>query len=130
MIHPEASSNTGIMTISHEPFVFHCNHYNRFLQLVIEDCHYIDREPILVKSATEVSFRQLQAAFREHPEWSMADRLQYAEDLYRFCGFGDLPLGTLPHSAEPELVLIENHSHYGAALRLNYGKRRWPGVAF
>ena len=130
MIHPEASSGTGIMTISREPVVFHCNHYNRFLQLVIEDCHYIDREPILVGSATEVSFRQLRAAFREHPEWSVANRLKYAESMYRFCGFGDLPLGALPHSGEPEFVLVENHSHYGAALRLNYGKRRWPGEHF
>lgn len=89
------------MTISREPVVFHCNHYNRFLQLVIEDCHYIDREPILVGSATEVSFRQLRTAFREHPEWSVANRLKYAESMYRFCGFGDLPLGALPRKSLP-----------------------------
>ncbi|MBN2680615.1 hypothetical protein HHS34_003030 [Acidithiobacillus montserratensis] len=47
MIHPEASVHTGIMTIEHEPVVFHCNHYNRFLQLAIEDCHYHGRHHAL-----------------------------------------------------------------------------------
>ena len=130
MIHPEASVHTGIMTIEHEPVVFHCNHYNRFLQLAIEDCHYIDYRPILIDAATEVSFRQLQHVFRENPQWTIRERLAFAEANYRFCGFGDLPLSNLPDILEPEFTLVETHSHYGAALRLNYGKRRWPGEHF
>lgn len=130
MIHPESSSRTGIMTIHHEPVVFHCNHYNRFLQLVVEDCHYIDHHPILTDSAAEVSFRQLRQVFRENPAWSTAERLAFAESNYRFCGFGDLPLTSLSGHSESECTLVEKHSHYGAALRLNYGKRRWPGEHF
>ncbi|WP_215891053.1 hypothetical protein, partial [Acidithiobacillus thiooxidans] len=36
-IRPQRDPNTGIVTIDNEPVIFHCNHYNRFLQLVVED---------------------------------------------------------------------------------------------
>ncbi|MEY2343393.1 hypothetical protein AB4090_15055, partial [Acidithiobacillus sp. IBUN Pt1247-S3] len=113
-----------------EPQIFHCNHYNRVLQLIIEDCHYIAREAILIRSAAEVSHRQLQGVFAEHPEWSVGECLQYAETLYRYCGFGDLALHEAFAATDAPLRIRERHSHYGAALRLNYGKRRWPGEFF
>ena len=111
MIQSDSPIHPGITTIHQEPVVFHCNHYNRFLQLVIEDCHYIQRDPILVQSAAEVSFRQLRSAFSEHPDWTPKERLHHAETLYRFCGFGDLPLGQLPEVPQPTFTLMERHSH-------------------
>ncbi|PKY10796.1 hypothetical protein B1757_07505 [Acidithiobacillus marinus] len=131
-IHPQRDPGTGIVTIDNEPVVFHCNHYNRFLQLVVEDCHYIQRDPILKQSAAEVSFRQLRRHFQGHPDWSVEERLAYAEAVYRFCGFGDLPLASfrLPDDPENAFQIVEKHSHYGFALRLNYGKRRWAGEHF
>ena len=126
---PQRDPHTGIVTLHHEPVIFHCNHYNRFLQLIVEDCHYIDRESILINSAAEVSHRQLHQAFLEHPEWTVDTRLQYAETLYRYCGFGDLALHGVRQADNP-IRIREQHSHYGAALRLNYGKRRWPGEFF
>ncbi|MFA7494984.1 MAG: hypothetical protein WCY67_01585 [Acidithiobacillus sp.] len=129
---PQRDNRTGIMTIDHEPVVFHCNHYNRFLQLAIEDCHYIQRDPILKQSAAEVSFRQLRTHFQQHPEWSVEQRLAYAESIYRFSGFGDMPLASfrLPENPETFFKIVEKHSHYGSALRLNYGQRRWAGEHF
>lgn len=129
-ITPHLDPHSGVVTIHQEPMVFHCNHYNRFLQLVVEDCHYIQWADILVHAAAEVSLRQLQAAFQAQPTWSVPERLQYAEALYRYCGFGDLSLSTLPYTPEAVFTLVEHHSHYGSALRLNYGKRRWPGEHF
>lgn len=131
-IRPQRDPNTGIVTIDNEPVIFHCNHYNRFLQLVVEDCHYIQRDPILKQSAAEVSFRQLQQHFKSCPDWSVEDRLAYAEAVYGFCGFGDLPLASfhLPENPENAFQIIEKNSHYGFALRLNYGKRRWAGEHF
>lgn len=128
-VRPVRDARTGIMTIDHEPMVFHCNHYNRFLQLVVEDCHYIKREPILTQSAVDVAQRQLRAHFTEFPEMSRADRLDYAESVYRYCGFGNLPLAQLPKT-DSGLQIVESSSHYGGALRLNYGKRGWPGEFF
>lgn len=128
-VSPVRDARTGIVTIDNEPMVFHCNHYNRFLQLVIEDCHYIQREPILTQSAMEVARRQLTAHFTERPNLTRADRLAYAQAMYQYCGFGNLPLADLPVTHNGYQIK-ETHSHYGQALRLNYGKRGWPGEFF
>ncbi|MCE5360950.1 hypothetical protein [Candidatus Igneacidithiobacillus taiwanensis] len=128
---PERDHKTGITLLESESMVFHCNHYNRFLQLVVEDCHYIQHEPILQNSAAEVVYRQLCHAIQKHPEWSIEERLGCAETIYRYCGFGDLHL--LPAATilrESPVVVSEQHSHYGSALRLNYGHRRNPGEFF
>jgi hypothetical protein len=130
-IKPQRDAHTGVVLLEGEPMVFHCNHYNRFLQLVVEDCHYIAQEPILQDSAAEIAYRQLHAIFSQHLHWSTAERLETAEALYRYCGFGDLDLQ--PASAglgDTPASLTERHSHYGSALRLNYGKRRHPGEYF
>ncbi len=128
-VQPQRDARTGIVTMDGEPMVFHCNHYNRFLQLVVEDCHYIKREPILTQSAMDVARRQLTAHFINQPELSRAERLAYAQAVYQYCGFGNLPLADLPVSHHG-YQLVESHSHYGQALRLNYGKRGWPGEFF
>jgi hypothetical protein len=128
-VQPQRDARTGIVTIDNEPMVFHCNHYNRFLQLVVEDCHYIKREPILVQSAMDVARRQLSAHFSTAPDQSRTERLAYAQAVYQYCGFGNLPLADLPVSNHGH-QLVETHSHYGQALRLNYGKRGWPGEFF
>ncbi|MCE5420317.1 MAG: hypothetical protein JJ713_05970 [Acidithiobacillus sp.] len=123
--------HTGIVHLDGEPMVFHCNHYNRFLQLVVEDCHYIQHEPILQDSAAEIAHRQMSALFRKHPDWTTAQRLAAASERYRYCGFGDLDLAPASGGLTPApLRLSEQHSHYGCALRLNYGARRKPGEFF
>lgn len=128
---PERNEKTGIMTIESENVVFHCNHYNRFLQLIVEDCHYIKKEPILLDSAAEISYRQFSKIFQKNEDWDIQQKLECAETIYRFCGFGDLHL--LPAKSILEknpIVVSERHSHYGEALRLNYGKRTVPGEFF
>ena len=127
---PQRNELTGVVLLAKEPMVFHCNHYNRFLQLVVEDCHYIAHDPILRDPATEVVFRQLMGLFRQHPEWDTHCRLSAAETLYRYCGFGDLHFSGIVGSIGGGVEIHEHHSHYGSALRLNYGIRRRPGEYF
>jgi len=127
---PLRNPQTGITLLAGEPVVFHCNHYNRFLQLVVEDCHYIAQIPILQDSASEVAYRQLRGMYNAHPEWQLAERIACAEELYRYCGFGDLDLGAAAQGMGQGVEIVERHSHYGSALRLNYGTRRKPGEYF
>jgi len=127
---PSRDSHNGIVLLAGEPVVFHCNHYNRFLQLVVKDCHYIAQDPILRDSAAEVAFRQLRGLSWLHPEWGIPECLSIAEALYRCCGFGDLHLSASPHGIGNGVEIREHHSRYGSALRLNYGTRRRPGEYF
>ena len=127
-----ADTAVGICDIDGQPMVFHCNHYNRTLQNTIENCRHIDNKKILIHSAAEVTFLGLQAHFRQYPAMSLQDRLHYAETLYRFCGFGLLPLiASVKQSVgQNEFKLSTHSSHYGRALALNFEKRRGAGEYF
>lgn len=123
---------SGVCEIDNQPMVFHCNHYNRTLQNTIENCRHIDNKKILIHAAAEVTFLGLQAHFQQYPEMNLEDRLHYAESLYRFCGFGLLPLLETVKTAvgKNEFDLSTCSSHYGRALALNFEKRRGAGEYF
>lgn len=127
-----ADTDTGICHIDGQPMVFHCNHYNRTLQHTIENCRHIDNKRILIHAAAEVTFLGLQAHFRQYPAMKLEERLHYAETLYRFCGFGLLPLVSSVKAAvgQQEFDLSTHSSHYGRALALNFEKRRGAGEYF
>lgn len=127
-----ADSANGICNIDQQSMVFHCNHYNRTLQNTIEHCRHIDNKKILIHSAAEVTFLGLQNHFRKHPEMNRTERLEYAETLYSYCGFGLLPLRDSIKQAggSSKFILSTNSSHYGRALALNFEKRRVAGEFF
>lgn len=127
-----ADTDSGIGLIDTQSMVFHCNHYNRTLQHTIENCRHIDNQRILTHAAAEVAFLGLQAHFRQYPNMKLEERLHYAETLYRFCGFGLLPLLASVKAAvgQSEFDLSTPSSHYGRALSLNFEKRRGAGEYF
>lgn len=127
-----ADSASGICEIDNQPMVFHCNHYNRTLQNTIENCRHIDNKKILIHAAAEVTFLGLQAHFQQYPDMKLDERLHYAESLYRFCGFGLLPLLPTVKQAvgKNQFELSTHSSHYGRALGLNFEKRRGAGEYF
>jgi len=130
-ITPIRDNQTGITILSGEPVVFHCNHYNRSLQMLVEECkNYLNHIPILQDSATEVSYRQLRQLFEDRPAWGIPERIAAAERIYRYCGFGDLDLSNAMQGIGNGIQVIEHNSHYGCALRLNDQSRRKPGEFF
>jgi predicted hydrocarbon binding protein len=111
-----------------EPMIFHCHHYNIFLQQSIEDTkEYIDVYPILKDSGQEVAYSQFSEIFT--PEDSITDRLRMVESHYQFCGFGKIDLSDISEG----LGVVETaHEHYAVGWNLKNDLRKAdePGVAF
>lgn len=95
-----------------EPMVFHCHHYNTYLQRSIQDASYIDSAPYLIGAAAEVAFAQFSKLFGQESDLSIEARAEMAQDLYRWAGFGTVDLNAL--GADGGTVSSEN-SHYAMA---------------
>lgn len=121
------NKDKNLITINNQSMVFHCNHYNRYLQQTIEDAEYIDYEKILIKSSAEVVFDQLTEHFNKNPNLSFTDKLAYASELFKHCGFGILEFSDLKISGGK---VIGKFSHYGNASKLNFGHRSKPAEYF
>ncbi len=113
-----------------EPLVFHCHHYNTFLQNTLEDASaYLPVHPILVESAQEIVHGQFKAYFREQPHLSIPERKQVVEDYFRYSGFGKVSLSGV--SAKGGMVQASS-DHYGIGYRTKFGPRHQDasGVSF
>lgn len=104
-----------------QSMLFHCNHYNRSLQQVIEDADYLDLERILVKSAAEIVYAQLTECFKQNEGLSFDDKLKFSAELFKFSGFGIIDFSEFnEHGGR----VIGKTSHYGLASKLNFGDRK------
>ncbi len=118
----------------HEPMIFHCHHYNTFLQATIEDSHhYLDVYPILVDSAQEIAFTQFSDYFtKEKDNIAVTDFIQkkaIVTDFFRFCGFGKIDLSALSADGGEVQSISE---HYSVGWLSKFGKRQNQdkGVSF
>ncbi|MFS8880273.1 hypothetical protein NW853_06250, partial [Synechococcus sp. H55.11] len=73
-----------------EPVIFHCHHYNLFLQQTIEDPNWIDGVSILRTAAQEIFYSLLQGAFKTLGVHQATERLAVACQLFGFLGLGRL----------------------------------------
>ncbi len=113
-----------------EPLVFHCHHYNTYLQNTLEDAGaYLDVHPILTDSAQEIAHSQFTQYFGQEPDISIEDRKTVVEDYFRFSGFG---LINLHHTNESGGEVSTTSDHYGVGYQAKYGQRPagQPGVSF
>ncbi|MCS7030327.1 MAG: hypothetical protein NZL92_02180 [Gloeomargarita sp. SKYG116] len=101
-----------------EPVIFHCHHYNLFLQQTIEDPDWIDGVGILRQSAQEIFFSLLQGAFQQLEVLRESERWRLARQLFSFLGFGQLEGDISPQGGELEL----RHSHYAEGWLGKYGE--------
>lgn len=120
----EYDFDTGRFVVEGEPMIFHCHHYNCFLQRSIQDAAYIDSAPILVGAAVEVVRAQLTRLLARTPE--VAARKSAAETLYRLSGFGLVDLSSV--TAEGGEVRTRS-THYSTGWREKFGRSASP-VAF
>jgi hypothetical protein len=112
-----------------EPVIFHCHHYNTYLQAVIEDtADYLNVYPILSEPAHEISFSQFSSFFSQKG-LKVEDRKKIVEDYFRYSGFGKIDLSNVTSSGGN---VSTAHDHYGLGWKLKFGKRdaNIPGVSF
>lgn len=113
-----------------EPLIFHCHHYNTFLQATLEDTKdYIDIYPILVDSAQEIVYIQMLEYFTESNIIDITERKQIAEDFFMFCGYGKFSLDEV--SSNGGKVMSEaDHYSYGWKSKFGLRSENEPMVSF
>jgi len=111
-----------------EPMIFHCHHYNVFLQMSIEDTkEYIDAYSILKDSAQEVVYAQMKNLFKSTS--NIDERKAIVEDHFRFAGFGLINLGQAEANGG---TVVAPSEHYAVGWKMKFGLRgeNEPGVSF
>lgn len=78
-----------------EPMIFHCHHYNVFLQRTLLDAEYLDTRPLLVAAGTSVAYAQLRALFFADGVQDRPARARIAADIFRWAGFGRIDFTSL-----------------------------------
>jgi hypothetical protein len=107
--------------------LYHCNHYNRSIQQYIEDPDYVPSERILLQSAAETAYRQAQAYLDVTPDATLPDLLAWAEDIFKWGGFGQLDFSDVTEAGG---TVVGKTSHYGLALANTGTEREVPGEFF
>ncbi|MDI1447171.1 V4R domain-containing protein [Polyangium sp. 6x1] len=124
---PTADLERGITTLGGRRLVFHCHHYNVFLQRTIEDALQERAPRLLVAAGMEASRSMLQKLEAEAESASAADALRRAADMFAAQGFGRVDVGELGESGGRATL---DHSHYAVGWVSRWGKRPSPGCFF
>lgn len=121
------TQDKGLVNIYGQSMLFHCNHYNRFLQQTIEDPTYINSEKIFLQAAAETVYLQFSEYFKQNSGLSFRQKLDFAAEVFKFGGFGALDFSEVNENGGK---IIGKSSHYGLALKLNTGERKKAGEYF
>jgi hypothetical protein len=110
-----------------EPLVFHCHHYNTYLQRTIQDAESVDSTAVLIGAAAEVAYSQLTKAFADEGLADPEARKALAVEIYSWAGFGTFDLSAVG----PEGGSVETpNSHYAMAWKVKWGKASDPVCHF
>ncbi|HVK64034.1 MAG TPA: 4-vinyl reductase [Polyangium sp.] len=124
---PQADLERGITTLGGRRLVFHCHHYNVFLQRTIEDALQERAPRLLVAAGMEASRSMLQGREGEAQSGSAADVLRRAADTFAAQGFGRVDIRQLGEGGGQATL---DHSHYAVGWVSRWGKRPAPGCFF
>jgi hypothetical protein len=117
----------GRCVVGQSPLIFHCHHYNTYLQRTIrDDARDIDSVPFLIGAAAESARHQLQAVFAERGVVDVSERKALAAALYRWQGLGVFDLSGLTERGGD---VSTAHSHYDLGWTEKFGRATKP-VAF
>jgi hypothetical protein len=119
-----------LMFLAGEPVVYHCHHFNLFLDQTIDDALGADDSALLrTEAASEFSHRLIAALCEKMGADSPPERLQLSQELFRQLGHGTIEINATAEGGSA----LGNFLHYGFAWQEKYGKkvkRRHPADAF
>lgn len=102
-----------------EPVIFHCHHYNLFLQQTVLDAEkFGDTRSILTNSATSVVYNSL-TTMKNVPD-SPEERKKIVNEIYRKNGFGLLDFSDVRENGGR---IKQKQSHFGRGYILREGKK-------
>ena len=125
----EFLKNRNAYVAAGEPMIFHCHHYNTFLQASIESAKdYIDVYPILINSAQEVAYHQFTNHFAGK-NLSVDEKKAIAQEWHQYCGYGTLDLSEVSENGGK---VSSPWNHYVEGWLSKFGKRNenQTGVAY
>lgn len=122
----DTTTYPGRTFVGGEPLVFHCNHYNKFLQQTILAPQYIDLTDILQNAATEVAYPLLVKIFKKHERDTLEQKIKVAQYLFGTLGFGLIDFSGLNEEGG---TVVTPLSHYGYAVKIannntNFAKKQ------
>ncbi len=118
-------NQTHAYRVGDEPMVFHCHHYNLFLQNTIEDASdFVDSSKVLTQAAEHVVYHQWKNLTASTP-LSLDDLLA----TFSTFGFGKLNIQTLDVKGG---IITSNYDHYGLGYISKYEPRNenQPSVCY
>ncbi len=107
------------MIVGNEPMIFHCHHYNTFLQRTIQDAAFIESNHFLVGAAAEMAFYQLTNYFQEMKIEGELCRKEIAQEIFKWTGCGVVDLDAL--SIQGGKTQTQS-SHYSVAWVEKFGR--------
>lgn len=114
----------NLITLGDRRVVFHCHHYNLFLQRTMEDGLGTESaQQLQVAAGMEATRHMLLALFAKEPAASVPDKLAHASKLFGALGFGQADLSSLlAHGGSIRLVT----SHYAIGWMAKWGTAKHP----
>ncbi len=106
----------GTILVGSKRVVFHCNHYNSFLQKVICDTFGAEGKIMQINASKKINKEMLLNLKAENPD---KDFVELAEETFK-----DLALGLLDLSQLGSGVVKLQNSHYGLGVFYKFGKQK------
>jgi hypothetical protein len=103
-----------------EPLIFHCHHYNVFLQRTLRDAEFFDSAPWLIGAGAEVGHAMLSQVFAQQ-QLRTEQRVELAQDFIRWAGFGTVDLSRTTANGG---AVLSPTSHYAHGWRLKFGQAK------
>ncbi len=117
-------ANSNIILLDGAMVYLHCHHYNCGLIKVLEDIEGIRARDIIVQSAAEEFYTNFSEYIKKYlMEKTDFEKLNAAEDLYRFMGFGRIDLSGVNDKGG---MVYANSSYYVIGWLAKYGRRDKP----